>query len=179
MPKDERAGTGRTRRTRTGDREDRKAEAADVVRDARELAGLTEQQLADDAGVSRAFIRGTEDDDDVEHIPHLDIIMSPGIARAAVRVLAKRCGMVAVDLPAATGRTDDELRITADVTRECSEAVVAHMAAIQRGNRTRFDTAAIRKEVWEAIEALVRLDQTLEVTEHEPVVGIRRAKEAP
>lgn len=161
VPNDRARGTAR--RTRAGDREDRKAEAAEILRSARLASNVTEEGLADDAGVSRALIRGMESIDDHEHPPHLDVAMSPAIAVEAVKLLAKRAGLVVVcKLPELAPGAHEHLRMAVDVQRECADVLNAFLPAIADGHVSPSENAHVRAQAWEAIEALARLIGTLE-----------------
>lgn len=165
--------TEQARRTRAGDRADRHGEAAELFAEARRAAGLTCKEVAAACAVSETLVYGWEDPDSGKSVP-LGDAMNPATECAVVRLLAKRAGMVAVSLPSVDGVHDD-LAAAFDLQRETSEAVTTHLHAISDGVITRQENAAVRAEIDQAIEALVRVKLSLEATAHEPCTGVRRA----
>jgi transcriptional regulator with XRE-family HTH domain len=163
----------RTARPRGAERECRKAEASELLTAARKAAGLTIADLAAEIGVSPTKVRAYEDPDAGASPVPLDAVLVAPVEQEAVRLLAQRAGMVAVELPTLTGPHDD-LRLLAEVQRETSDVVREHLAAIADGVITRSENRACRVEIREAIAALVRMDLALEAVESEPCVGVRR-----
>lgn len=164
--------TARARRTRAGDREDRKAEASELLATIR--GERTKASLADAIGVSETKLAKYEDPEAANAPPPLDAILVADIERDAVRVLAERAGMVAIELPDVTGDPASDLRMLAEVQRETSDVVRSFLAAIEDGRWTRHENAEVRAEAWQAVASLARLIRTLETTAHEPVMGVRR-----
>lgn len=149
--------------------------AADVMRDARSRAGLSTERLGELAGGrSRAVIREMEDRDDRGGRVHADVLLVPELLPHVVRDLAKRAGMIAVELPEVEAG-DDCAAAVASIHKETTEAVQAGLRTVATGIRTRAQNAEEQREIREAIEALTRRLHVLERTEREPVVGVRRA----
>lgn len=163
-----------SKRDHTPESAQRCADAASLLAEARAAAGVSTSRLAEECGVSRALVRAWEDASDPSHVPPADALLAPCIAAHAVRVLAARAGMVAVDLPSAEVKRGDDHRMLADVHRETSEVVSKHLAALADGHVTRRENAELRREIREAQVVLAQLDVELAATAHEPVVGVRR-----
>lgn len=148
-------------------------DAAAITRTARERAGLSAARLGQMAGErSRAVIREMEDVEDRGGIPHADVWLVPDVLPHVIDQLADRCGRVVVELPRVDTNGDD-LRLLAEVQRETSEAVTAHLDGIADGVLTRQEVARSMAEVDQAILALVRLRERLRAVQREPVVGVR------
>ena len=164
--------TERARRTRAGDREDRKGEAAEILEQTREAAGLTVADFAAQVGVSETKVHAWEDPDNGGAPPPLDAMLVPSVQAEAVRHLARRIGLVVTELPKAQS-AHDEAALIASVHKETTEAVQAALMSLTVGYRTRGTTKNTRRELWEAIEAMVRFDTLLASREDEPVIGIK------
>jgi hypothetical protein len=159
----------------------RKREAAELLAKARGAADLPQIDTAElVCGVSRTLLRSWEDPDDDAHVVPVDALMAPELAPHAVRLLAARCGMVAVELPAIEdGSEVDMLHHITEIQRETSEALAAALGAVNAKHRSPADTARICREMWEAIEAIVRCHTAMERTPHDYVPTAPGASDIP
>lgn len=154
---------GATRRTPAGDREDRKAEAAEVLRTARLASGVTEDALAIDAGITRRTLRGMESPEDFDHPPHLDVVMAPSIQVKAIELLARRASLIVIaKLPELGAERSELLRMVGAIQKETADVLHALLDALADGHVSLRENAEVVAQAWEAMAALGKLVQALE-----------------
>ena len=168
--------TGQDRGGRSVEAAHRREQAARLVARARDAAGVSADLLGMEAGVSpsRVYAWGDPDRADGAPVP-LHAAMCPAIARHVVGLLAERIGCVVVELPRAAGGADD-LRLLADVQRECTDTVTEFLSAISDGTVDRRENAAVRAKARAAAAALSALIHVLEATADEPARPVRIAR---
>jgi hypothetical protein len=152
-------------------RGERRREACELLDAARRAADLTSDALAADIGCTRSAVQKMLDPDDIGHPVHADALMAPLVARHAVRLLATRAGMLAIDVPRCADGSA-MLSAISEISRETSDVVTATVEAIADGVVTRPERDALRKQIREAQEALARLDRALELVGDEAATNV-------
>jgi hypothetical protein len=127
--------------------------------------------VANDAGCTRGTVQKMEDPEDIGHPVHADLLMTPALAKHAIRILARDNGMVAVELPAnaSDAATVQEL---ARVAKETSDVVNRGLLAVADGYVDTRERVDLIREGREAIEAIAALIQRLEADRDQPVVRV-------
>lgn len=141
-------------------RGERRREMCVLADEARRAADLTTEALAADVGCTRTAIQKMLDADDLGHPVHADVLTSPLIAPHALRLLARRLGFVAIELPKSTvGHAT--LAALVDSQRETTEAVTVTLESLADGVITPAEAENAAKQIDEAIEALAKLKRAI------------------
>ena len=151
-------------------RAERRVAASEVLRAARERAGMTTLALAAEAGCKQQHVQKQEDPSDPHNVL-LETVMSPSIATHTIRLLAVREGMIVFEIPEAADGSAAHMAV-AEISRETADVVSSACESFADGLVTRAEVALVRTQIREAVEALLRFDASLEQLGDEQVASV-------